>query len=156
MKVFTNHKVIKTDLGRFTLGDALEKLEQEDFFKYDTSFDLVEKVSDNHVIFGIPRDRVPPRKIHEFIYNESTKNIEVNSKYDNLFFPNLFLYLMPLHVMYMGGLELVIREWRTFSFILFGITIFNLLVALTGLKSDVEAIERELAIRLNYLARNKR
>jgi|GEM_PF-5652139 len=31
MKLFTNQKIIKTDLGKLTLADALGKLEQEDF-----------------------------------------------------------------------------------------------------------------------------
>ncbi|MFK7984249.1 MAG: hypothetical protein AB8G86_30020 [Saprospiraceae bacterium] len=155
MKLFTNHKIIKTDLGKFTLADALEKLKQEDFFKHNTSFHLIRKVSEQHVIFGIPRNRATAKQIHEFVYKPMEKVIEVSSKYESIFSPNYWLLLLPIQVMYLGGIELVQREWITFFFTIVGITIFIVWTAFTSIKYDSAIIERALAIRLNYLARKK-
>ncbi len=155
MKLLTNHKIIKTDLGKLKLADALEKLVQEDFFKHDASFYLIRKVSEQHVIFGIPRNRATAKQIHEFVYKPIEKVIEVKSRYEPIFFPNYWLLLLPIQVMYLGGIALVQREWMTFFFTIVGITIFILWTASASIKYDSAIIERALAIRLNYLARNK-
>lgn len=153
MKLFSNHRFIKINLGKLKLGDALEKLVQEDFLKYDTSFGLIKKVNEHHLIFETPHSRIMPSQIHEFEYNVAEKKIKVTSKYNSIFFPGCSLYILPLQAMYLLGTAAVLREWQTCLFILVGITLYLLFFARIDLKADSEMIERELAIRLNYLAR---
>ena len=153
MKLFSNHRFITADLGSLKLSDALEKLTQEDFFKQNTSFYLVEKVNEQHIVFGTPRDRVTSSQIHAFEYNVAEKRISVTSKYNSIFFPGHLLYIYFIYGMYVCGTATVLAEWQTFLLFFVGITIYLLFCAVISLKPDAEMIERALTIRLNYLAK---
>jgi hypothetical protein len=155
MNLLSKNRMVKADLKTFSLVDILNKLKKENFFTEEQPFYLIKIVNENHIIFGVPRNKVTPRQIHEFQYLEKENSISINSKYKNMFFPSFLIYGMPLIPMILGRNEMKSEDLKVFSFMLIGITLFISLFAFTSLNEDSKNIEREITLRLNYLLRQK-
>jgi len=154
MKLFLKNKTLDADLGKFTLATALEQLEQEHFFKDNYDYFLEEKVNENHLKFGVYRDKLTASQTHEFEYDKEKKVIQISSYYSHWLFPGLLIYGMLLPLTF-GSLEGLKEEWRTFSVLAILIAVINFSAIFLSLRERAKEIERDLILRLNYLNRQK-
>ena len=155
MSFFSKNRIIETDLKGMTLRDIFIRLNEEKFFKNQYSFFLIEEVDENHLIFGVPRNKITSEQIHEIKYSENNKRISIRSKYKNWFFPGFLMYGLPILALLLDWKNLTLENLAVFILIILGITFFISIIAFPSLVEDSKNIERELAIRANYLLRQK-
>lgn len=155
MNFFSENKVINVDFNQFSLNDIVQILEQEDYFTTDSDFFILEKIDNNHFIFGIDGNKVMPRTKHEFRYYKADKRLEIRGTYDGLYFPYFVFFIIPIGVLYLNR-ENQTPELSTFLLkTTFFISVLNVFIIFTGIRGRGEVIERSLFIRLNAMLRQK-
>lgn len=155
MPPLSKNRTIPIDLKVFSLLDILNQLKEENFFSAEQAFYLNKVVDKNHLIFSVPRNKVTTAQIHEVKYEEKEKRILIKSQYENILFPSLLIYAMPLFPMIVGWNNLSQRDFMFLAIMIIGFTFFLSIFAYASLIEDSKKIERELVIRLKYLLRQK-
>jgi len=155
MKLLSKERNIEANLRGLCLVDILDKLKDENFFNYEKGFYLIQVVDKNQIIFGVPRNKVTPKEIHNFTYSEVENKIKIKSNYASWFFPSMISFIMPFLPIFLGWKELQMKEWKIIAAVTLGITLFISIFAFTSLNENSKHIERELTIRINFLLRKK-
>ncbi len=155
MKLLSKERVLNADLKGLSLNDLLNQLKEENYFNDEGEFYVVKIMDKNQITFGVPRDKLTPTQIHNFIYIENENKIQIKSKYKNWFFPSFKLYLLFLLSLILKWDELTMKDLRAILPFLLGITLFISIFAFTSLNESSKLIERELTIRANCLLRKK-
>ncbi|MEO1626245.1 MAG: hypothetical protein AAFV25_13905 [Bacteroidota bacterium] len=155
MGLFSKDKDIPVDFRIFTLADIVQMLEDERFFERDPPFYVLEKMSDNQVIFETPATKLTPKQRHTVEYISQQKVLKLSGRYKHLFFPSYVIYLLPLMTVYGADWEDLQTKWPLVLFAFAIPTFLILFGGYTGVRSDVSLMERELILRLNVLLRKK-
>lgn len=155
MGLLSQCRNVSIDFKGITLLDVLDKLKQENFFNSEQSIQLIEVLDDNHLVFGMPSNKITSAQRHELKYLEDCRELIIESKYKNYLFPGLLLNLLPLTSVILGGRQLIREEWKEIGLIFLGITIVITFFAKAYLINSTKNIEREIKIRSNHLLSEK-